>query len=577
LANHSEGKLVLGSNHRIDPEMRADERARKEYVGTVLEDCRNGTKLCKHAPWKCASVNDSSADLNCAPKEFVEVFQTPLEGRKPIIVVSKCHHNEVVGLCNRYLRETKHDVTYDDAIVEKIIDDLCDKLRPHFDGPMRLEEFMNMKAGRLRARYDAAVAKVMLKGFDPRKHSRIAAFVKDEVYNDPTKDPRMIFGRDPRYNLIYGSYTTPLEKAMKMLPEISKGKNFIERGAQFAALMGGWFVECDFSKYESTQQEKLLRDIELGIWHRLLSEEDYGIMEKLFDLKMIKHGHCTHGVEFELLFNRGSGDMDTGLFNTLINYVATKYFQLKNGFDAGFMVDGDDNVLGLPFGKEQLIDTYAEFGLEAKLVIRKDYHDVEFCSSKFLMINRAGDMLQVQNLNKVLNNIGVMRNIEFRHCMGEYYYSLGYMYSKIYPNMPIISELSSYLMSFTKKRKVVKTDLLKKINPVYLEIFANGCNDTLNIDKEFVLTEYMMSFGFTCVGMEAMLDYLNSTTVNILPEHDKRFRKTGDNPNKTIDMNYQACLDILKGTIISMDDLSPVIEFLKKIGGRRDLLKYQVT
>jgi hypothetical protein len=338
----------------------------------------------------------------------------------------------------------------------------------------------------------------------------------------------------------------------------------LERGESFSKLVGEWFVESDFSKFESTQQMDLLVHIELGVWKRLLNLDDYHIVERLFWLKMVKQGHCTHGVKFCFLFCRGSGDMDTGLFNTIINWIATRYFEDINGmFKGQFLVDGDDNVMKGPIGKTDYIDTFAQFGLEAKFLVRTNYHDVEFCSSKFIKYNRQGDMMQVQNLNKVLNNIGYMTNSEYSNCVGEYYYSLGFMYEKLYCNLPVYKELAKFMRRITSRSTHIAIELLKNVNPAYIDILKAEKNE-FDCDPEFVLSEYFLGFNLSPVEIEKILEYLNTTAISLPLGRDKKFKKSGDFNLPLTNVDYLSCQETMENTLLSEpEEFFLLTDFLK--------------
>lgn len=436
-----------------------------------------------------------------------------------------CHHNDVVGLRNRYLKEASNRFTADVNLINIILDELADKLRPHFTGPCSLREFIQDKKGALRKRYDDAARRVLKNGFDLNKHSKIGAFIKNEIYNE-VKPPRMIMGRDPRFNLIYGLFTSQLEHAMVHLPEISKGRNFHARGEQYyEKIHGAWTMECDFSKYEATQRLEVLKIVELGLWKRLATPF-YPVIANLFDCKMRKHGRTLNDVTFEFFACRGSGDMDTGLFNTLLTWVACRYFEIVNetGY-CNFICDGDDNLVKIPVLSKPK-NTFAEFGFDAKLILRTDYHDVDYCSGKFIQY-QPGKFTYVQNLNKLMANLPVFRKTKFKHCIGTYYYSLGFMYKKIYGNIPVYSQIADFLMSFTKTRKHVSVEMLNEINPAHTESFKNTTDDDIiNCNIDTTLVEIAMCFNHPVSELIRLSTWYANSTIVITPDEDKRYNAT---------------------------------------------------
>jgi hypothetical protein len=514
--------------------------------------CQQGVKLLPCADWKKVCFDNTNQEHKCESSSYLKTFDAPLFEKNETHIMRKCHHNEVVGMHNRYLKEADFNITYDEELFSACVDELIGQLKPHFNGKISLAEFMGSKSGKLKTRYDKCVEHVAKKGFDINKDSNISAFIKHEIYPDETKPPRFIMGRNPIFNLIYGLYTTPLEHAMTHLPQIAKGKNFLERGEQFRDLIfGGSYVENDFSKYESTQQLKLLEDVELRVWKALLQPEEFETMRRLFAHKVLKSGYTMLGCKFKFIACRGSGDMDTGLFNTLINWVACRYFEIKNQLGHGnFMVDGDDGVIQTLRPDMVLINTFSEFGLDAKLILKHDYHDVDFCSSKFVQY-RPGQFIQMQNIRKVLANMSIMKALDFRHCIGDYYYSLGFMYSKIYPNFPIFTQFSKFLMdqkvNFGKhgKHRFYSPDIAKQ----HMHDYDHKIIDQdIPLDYYGILVEYIMCFDLTYSEIDNITSYFSGHHMEIPPDHDKKFKKFGFNIYRHTNVEYDFCEQLMLET-----------------------------
>lgn len=456
----------------------------------------------------------------CETKKYDIMYDVPREIEKDLYVMNNCCHNEYVGLRNRYLKESKFDYCADDKIVDKVLDELADSLRPNFHGVIPLEKFFENKKGKLAKRYEKACQSILDDGFDLKHCAGTSAFVKNEIY-DELKAPRMIINRDPRFNLAYGRYTIPLEDAMMKLPEVTKGKDFLGMGKQFKdKLFSRWLLECDFSKYESTQRITLLIKVELGLWKRLLSPEEYRDVETLFWAKMKKCGYTLQGVYFAFWSMRGSGDMDTGLFNTLLTWVACRYFEIVNKTgNRNFLVNGDDNIIGLLF-RTGWINTFEHFGFDAKLILRQDYHDVDYCSGKFIQLE-PGKFMYVQNFVKAIRNMAVFRKLKFSHCKSTYYHSLGVMYATIYPGIPLIENFANMLLRSTVG-KHVSTDILTEINPVYTEQFRFGKRD-FSVSNDIKI-EICMSFDMSVVELDQLCCWLDNTNIHFRFDEHRRYR-----------------------------------------------------
>jgi len=521
----------------------------------LLSLCQANAKLEPIAAWKRATIgelpqNDKFGRTNfCISREYPILFKAPLFKPRDTFIMNNCVHNSYVGLRNRYLKETGNDVTFDREIVEQLLDEFVEKVKPHFNGRIDLKEFLEPKTGQLRQRYDEACAKVYKNGFNVKKMNKISAFIKNELY-DEVKAPRMIMGRDPRFNLLYGQYTTALEHAcVAGIPQFSKGKNFAERGEQFRSLVyGEEYCEGDFSKFESTQRLELLEIIELGVWKRLSNMIDFSEMKTIFYSKMEKQGTSTQGLKFKFYACRGSGDMDTGLFNTVISWVACRYFEIVNnlGTCGNFIVDGDDNVVKIPKGRT-FKDTFSSFGLDAKLIHKKNYWDLDYCSGKFIMCNRTGDFLYVQNFAKVFVNAAVFKKVEFANCVGHYYYSLGFMYQVLYAGLELMEEFGKFLCRFTKNKTRVSMAHLVDQNPAIIAAFREKSPYYHLIDNDVVKHELFISMGISPIEYELLLDYFRNCKIDLPLEKDNLFKKKGFNKFGWVAGHYEVVDQILHG------------------------------
>jgi hypothetical protein len=499
---------------------------------SVCDICQEGAKLEPMEAWKVAAATEPHTNLPCKEKKYDVMYDIPRVLSKESYIMRNCHHNEYVGLRNRYLKTVPNKITYDRQLLEVCISELASLLAPHFHGPITTSEFMETKKGALRKRYNDALESI---GVDFNLEGRdinCSAFVKNEIY-DEIKPPRMIMNRNPKFNVAYGRYTIPLEHAMVKVKQFSKGKNFVERGKQFKeCIFGQWILEGDCSKYESTQRITLLEDIELSLWKKLLNSYDYSVIENVFYAKMLKRGYTSNGVKFNFVGCRGSGDMDTGLFNSIIMWIACRYFELTNNYGNGnFIVDGDDNLIQIPKYIDNYINTFAHFGLDAKLIIRKDYHDADYCSGKF--IKNRGEFVYVQNIRKIINNMAIFRKIKFNHCRKQYYHSLGFMYKTIYGDLPVMKSFSEFLMRDTEGQHV-STEILHELNPVYAEQFQFGPNH-IDWDEKEACLEMLMSFDLNYTYADIICHHFDTRTISYQVNEGKRYRVTSKTSNVKID------------------------------------------
>jgi hypothetical protein len=287
-------------------------------------------------------------------------------------------------------------------------------------------------------------------------------------------------------------------------PCFSKGKDYFQRGDQFSPAHTMDIMENDFSKFDATQRPELLTKIELTFLKAFYPATYHEELELLHQAKLIKAGRTTNGVRFSFYGCRGSGDMDTGLFNTIINYLSLRYLQESNGLPRLTMaVDGDDSLMALPRGCVPRL-TFHEFGLSAKVSIKHHWSDVEYCSAKFIEY-APGKFFLCPNLRKLFNTIGVCQNEKFAECLGQYYYSLGFMYKVMFPGVPIFSELSSFMMSGTS-RPYYHREIIFSIRPDFVER-----DFRLAFDPELLLQRMLISFDIGREEWANVHEYLMTT------------------------------------------------------------------
>jgi len=481
-----------------------------------------GAELESLAKWKSAvvtpvSLTEFKLHKKCKDKLYYKAIELPVE-QEEVLVMRNCLHNDVTALHNRYLKETPR-MSISRKIVTKYCDELISLLRPHFDEKSSISEFISAKKGKLRQRYLESLHALKNEGFDFMKDSRIKMFIKNERYNE-VKPPRAIMGRDPKFNIIYSMYTTPLEHALMQLPQICKGKNFLGRGVLFKNIMSSSYVEIDYSKFEGSQRAKLLCWVEKYILNKFYPGDD--LINKLFDAKLIKDGTTCNGVKFKFFGTRGSGDMDTGLFNTILNWIACRYYEDVNntGGHGRFIVDGDDGVIGVNNRNATNINTAKQFGFDAKIILRDDYHDVEFCSSKFIEINH-GVYYQVQNMKKLLNNVQYVINPEFYKSLPTYFGSLGFMYKQLYKNIPVYYEFGCYLASCFSG--YVSTNMCEKFSYIASEAFK-ASESKFTVDIPLCKAEIALSFGMSHEKLDWLQGWFNTSKLNFSPDVSEAYK-----------------------------------------------------
>lgn len=423
-----------------------------------------------------------------------------------------------------------------------------------------LHEFLLSKKGQLGRRYNKAVGQLIKQGYDAKRNSAITMFVKKEKYYDSTKSPRMIMGRDPRFNILYGPIVSLLEKAFFELPQVCNACDFKECGSKFTKLWAHTHLiyENDMSKYEATQTFELLKIEYLVNYNAMLlanfPKDMLNAYTTCFATKIVKVCHSVTGISCKFECCRGSGDMDTSLGNGEINLVTSTYNQCMNycprrenclmdgsccSCYEDIMLKGDDSVLGAHNDKI-MENYYADFGLEAKLIRRDIPSEVEFCSGNFLEYS-PGNYFYVQKLRKLLTGLQYCINDDFikNGHLGHYYKSLGDMYSVLYAGIPIYSDIGALLR--TSHNRAIQTDLLKNNSYGAFDAFVNHKSVyQLDVEPTTLMVSLSQTSGFSFAELSLIKEWAINSTLLFPPEHMKPYVSKRI---KCIDLNDSRMLD----------------------------------
>jgi len=459
--------------------------------------------------------------------------------RDPVIFMANCRHNVTESLKCRYLKNTPEIGTLDMDLVMSIISQLSNEMKKHYKPEYSFSKFVKAKTGVVRKRYLKAY-KQLLKGTrNLKKISKIKAFVKEERYYEEGKAPRMIMGRDPRFNILYSRFTSRLEEAFFSLPQVANSCDFRSCGKKFAELLGDWLFENDMSKYESSQREFHLY-LEFLVYANVVSKEEIDDLMVLFATKMKKRGEAS-GVKFEFDFCRGSGDMDTSLGNGILNYIATMYFMIVNfcpNYKTSgkclfekcqgcwynkFVLKGDDNYGKCRKGEIKLINTFLDFGFDAKLKVNTSPKTTEFCSGNFVEL-ADGSYYYVQKLKKLVQSLETCINGNYikNGWLSHYYKSLGLMYKHLYGNLPVYGEIADFLL--TSSKFGINTSLIGESYGAS-EAFKAAKSNSANMRVDYnagTLVDIAMNNDMTFKELDELTKYFRTHTLNFPKEYSKR-------------------------------------------------------
>lgn len=311
-----------------------------------------------------------------------------LTGRGPIIMThADCICNEQRALALRHLVDTGARYTYTGDLYVH----LNKLLPPTVLEPWRFQRVIDHYSGGKRMRYMRARENLQKYGFRVA-HANIRMFLKDDKYpEDGLKEPRCIQYRAMEFCLLLGRWVHAVEEHVYQAEVngsrvIAKGMNSYERANW---VIDAWqtydapvAVLLDHSKYDAHVSIPLL-DIEHRFYRECFGPNKW--LRRLLALQLVNKGYTKNGTRYVVKGTRMSGDVNTGLGNSVVNYAMLA--EVLGNIPGRILVDGDDSVIitgvcHLAALQARVRTMCPLFGMETKVDLAYVVHEVEFCQCR---------------------------------------------------------------------------------------------------------------------------------------------------------------------------------------------------
>lgn len=229
--------------------------------------------------------------------------------------------------------------------------------------------------------------------------ARVKMFLKADkahIFNDELDPeygaPRCIQYRNKRYCLRLATYLHQVESSVYRRTDASgspcfaKSRNLTQRGGdlwdKFQYFQDPTIICIDHSKFDAHCNVDLLKlehNFYKSCFPRMYREE----LSTLLAMQITNRGATKHGTKYETRGTRMSGDQNTGLGNSIINYAMLKAFAESNGWKACFYVDGDDSVMMVEGNVEVDPRFFEQFGMKTKVErVTKEFRETDFCQTR---------------------------------------------------------------------------------------------------------------------------------------------------------------------------------------------------
>jgi len=226
-------------------------------------------------------------------------------------------------------------------------------------------------------------------------------------------------------------------------------------------------------------------------------------LRKLLTWQKTNIGKTANGVRYKTMFTRMSGDQNTGLGNSIINYAMTRAMLNKLNIKHCLYIDGDDFLVFVDKINENMIDPawYNQFGMSTKLDnIAHQMEHIDFCQTRPVFNGESYTM--VRNPIRMLERLqwGVGKFAE--SYIVNYLTSVGMCCLSLGMGLPVEQYIGSKLASLGGRR--VRTDMDYSANKMKIR----PSKATLQPPSMAVRLSYEEAWGFS-IPFQHLLENLS--------------------------------------------------------------------
>lgn len=416
-------------------------------------------------------MKTSECECNRSTYKIFDYSKTALN--QTIVWTHKgCVCNEKVALSNR------HQID-DGSVLTGNIDVLRDVLNKHIKGKLIKNTTAQVLSHYTCAQhrlYLAASESLKVNAFDFHLDSFIKMFLKDDKYHDmEVKAPRCIQFRNKRYGLLLAKYLQPIEKEVYQwtdssdTPIFAKGRNLSQRAndiiTKWNSIANPVAILADHSKFDAHVNKTLLK-LEHGFYVDMYQGDWF--LKKLLKTQLVNQGYTNNGTKFITQGTRMSGDQNTGLGNSIINYAMIQAWLNKAQVLGHLYIDGDDSVIIISGDDLHKMDlNYFEmWGMKTKFDYAFIPEHIEFCQTR--PVYDGVNWHCVRNPHRALARLPWLTRKNNLSCLPRYIKSLGMCEVALNLGLPVMQAIGTKLMDRGKGKYLV-TDLHYQAKQEYIK------------------------------------------------------------------------------------------------------------
>jgi hypothetical protein len=217
----------------------------------------------------------------------------------------------------------------------------------------------------------------------------------------------MIQARNITFNIEYGRYIKPIEDCIGKRVQIGKGtNNEIASKIYKLSKIYKYYTECDHTTFDAHVTTEMLRLTHT--FYQACYKHDK-CLRQLSNKTINNNCKTRDNIKYRVRGTRMSGDVDTSLGNSLINYAILKEVVSRLVGKCEVIVNGDDSIIFTkkPIDTRLLSEELKIFNMESKVQESSaNIHTVEFCRQK-LVINSVGVPTLMINPKRLIDIYGM--------------------------------------------------------------------------------------------------------------------------------------------------------------------------
>jgi hypothetical protein len=170
----------------------------------------------------------------------------------------------------------------------------------------------------------------------------------------------------------------------------------------------------------------------------------------------VNKGRTKAGLRYKTRGTRMSGDMDTGLGNSIIMYLMLSQYLKTAGVRGSILVNGDDSLVVISrssLHKVMDISIFKTFGFSMKFEVAYDIQQAEFCQSRLVWTD-YGPAMALNPLRCINRLAWTTKKYSSRHAR-QYVHTVALCNRAAHWGMPILYPLADAMKKLVKSEKEI--------------------------------------------------------------------------------------------------------------------------